>query len=110
MTPTEEDRILKAIEFRLAPMQDDLREVKSSMTKLADAMTKLALVEREQTHTSFLLAQSNTRADELEERVRALEARSPDATRTTAWMDRGVIFVLGLAAMYVLKQLEVLAV
>lgn len=109
MSTNEENHVLKALEFRLSSIHDDMREVKSSMTKLADAMTKLALVEREQTHTSFLLAQSNTRTDELEDRVRALEARSPDATRTTAWMDRGVIFVLGLAAMYVLKQLEVLA-
>ncbi len=107
MNPTEENHILKALEFRLSSINDDMREVKSSMTKLADAMTKLALVEREQTHTSFLMAQSNTRADELEDRIRALEARAPDSVRTSAWMDRGVIFVLGLGVMFILKQLGV---
>lgn len=100
---TEEHHTVKNLEFRLASLHDDVRDVRGSMNKLADAIVKLALIEERQSNTNLLVTQVNGKLDRMETRISILEVNAPQMTRTSLWVDRGMLFVVGAVAMYILK-------
>lgn len=99
---------IQTLEYRLGVLHDDVRDVRGSMNKLADAITKLALIEERQGNTNVLIGQVNAKLENIEARVSQLELNAPSATRTSAWVDRAVLFAVGAMAMFVLKNLGVL--
>lgn len=101
---SEEHHTIKTLEFRLGALHDDVREVRGGMNKLADAITKLALIEERQGNTNVLIGQVSQRMELLDARVSTLEIHLPGVTRTSLWVDRGVLFVVGAVVMFVLKS------
>lgn len=100
----DEDFNIKSLEFRLSTLHEDVRDVRSSMNKLADAITKLALVEERQAQANVGMSQLISRFDAMNERVKELEIAAPAANRASQWVDRGVVFMVGAAVMFVLKK------
>lgn len=101
--PDEEFNI-KTLEFRLSTLHEDVRDVRGSMNKLAEAITKLALVEERQAQTNTVMVNTSSKIDALDSRIKLLEVQAPSANRASQWMDRGVVFAVGALVMFVLKK------
>lgn len=99
----EEHHTVKNLEFRLGALHDDVRDVRGSMNKMADAISKMALIEERQGNTNMLVTQVNGKLDRMETRISILEVNAPQMTRTSLWVDRAVLFVVGAMAMFMLK-------
>jgi hypothetical protein len=104
----DEDFNLKSLEFRLATLHEDVRDVRTSMTKLAEAITKLALVEERQLHANHTMERLITHQTLQDERLKALEIAAPAASRASQWLDRGIVFSVGALFMFALKKLGLL--
>lgn len=105
--------------MRLTVLHDDIREMKGTVGELTKAITKLALVEERQTNLMTYLQQirdtatahekwSHAQMGSLDERIKKLEVAAPASDRTTAWVDRGIVFAVGAAFMYVMKKIGLL--
>ena len=99
-----DDFSIKTLEFRLGALHEDVRDVRSSMNKLADAITKLALIEERQVNTNVLVGQVNHKLDAMEARINQLEINAPSTTRTSMWVDRAVLFAVGAMGMFIAKS------
>lgn len=100
----DEDFNIRTLEFRLGSLHEDVREMKGNMSKLADAVTKFALIEERQIHTNASVIKTNLKIESLEARIAQLELNAPSMTRTSLWVDRGVLFVVGAMAMFIMKN------
>lgn len=105
----EENHTVKNLEFRLTSLHEDVRDVRGSMNKMADAIAKMALIEERQGNTNMLVTQVNGKLDRMETRISVLEVNAPQMTRTSLWVDRAVLFIVGAMAMFVLKAAGVVA-
>lgn len=100
-----EDFDIRTLEYRLGVLHDDVKDVRGSMNKLADAITKLALIEERQGNTNVLISQVRDKLANIEGRVSQLEINAPTMNRTSMWVDRGVLFAVGALAMLLFKNL-----
>lgn len=91
------------LNHKIETLHEDVTEVKSALNKLTDAVTKLALLEERQLHAAAAQERAFAALERVEKRLSALEAYIPNAKRTGLWVDRAVLFVMGLVAMYVAK-------
>ena len=78
---------------KLEMLHGDVVDVKTALTELSKAITKLALVEERQAQTAEALERAFKAIGKIEDRLSALEQAAPKAKETSAWMDR---FILGL--------------
>ena len=78
--------------------------MKTAINKLTDAVTKLALLEERQSNAAAAQERAFQALERLEERMLKLEQTMVHTKRTSVWIDRAVLFVFGLAAMYVAKK------
>ena len=90
---------------RLDTLHEDVGEIKSALKELANATTKLILVEERQAQTAATLERVVATLDKLSDRVADLELAQPAHSRTSVWVDRGIWALLGLLGMYVAKTL-----
>lgn len=100
-----EDFDIRTLEYRLGVLHDDVKDVRGSMNKLADAITKLALIEERQGNTNLLIGQVRDKLENIEGRVSQLEINAPTVNRTSMWVDRAVLFVVGAVAMMIFTNL-----
>lgn len=92
------------IDHRLQTLHEDVVEMKTALGKLTDAVTKLALLEERQAHAAAAQERAFAAIERVETRLLKIEHQMPSAKRTSIWVDRAVLFVFGLAAMYVAKK------
>ena len=78
--------------------------MKTAINKLTDAVTKLALLEERQSNAAAAQERAFQALERLEDRMLKLEQTVVHTKRTSVWIDRAVLFVFGLAAMYVAKK------
>jgi regulator of replication initiation timing len=104
MPPSELTVDMQALELRLGMLHEDVKDMKQALGKLADAITKLALVEERQSQTNLTVNRLFTEISALRTKVGNLENKAPDAARVSQWVDRGVLFVLGAGVMAVLRK------
>ena len=90
---------------RLDTLHEDVGEIKSALKELANATTKLILVEERQAQTAATLDRVVATLDKLTARVTDLELAQPAHTRTSIWVDRAIWAVMGFLLMYVAKTL-----
>lgn len=81
---------------KLEMLHGDVVDVKTALTELSKAITKLALVEERQAQTAEALERAFKAIGKIEDRLSALEQAAPKAKETSAWMDR---FILGIVVM-----------
>lgn len=90
---------------RLEVLHTDVSEIKDALKTLSEAITKLALVEERQTQTALALERCFNAMHKLEGRVAALELAGVNNSRAVHWMDKAVIGVVVLAALFAAKKL-----
>ncbi len=89
---------------RLDTLHEDVGEVKSALKELANAITKLALIEERQTQAAAAQERAFGAIERIEERVAALEMQVPANKRVSVWVDRAMYASAGLLVMFVLKK------
>ena len=86
---------------------DDLRashlKMESSMQRMAEAVTRLAVVEERQDASLASLAKLDATIDDLDRRLRAVETQGPSNARVEQWLNYALIAIAGAAAAYVAK-------
>lgn len=100
---------------RLDTLHEDVGEVKSALKELANAITKLALIEERQTQAAAAqerafgaIDRTEKRVERIEERVSKLEIQAPANKRVSVWVDRAMYASAGLLVMFVLKKAGVM--
>lgn len=78
---------------KLEMLHGDVVDVKTALTELSKAITKLALVEERQAQIAEAMERAFKAIGKIEDRVSALEQVAPKAKETSAWVDR---FILGM--------------
>ncbi len=89
---------------RLDTLHEDVGEVKNALKELANAITKLALIEERQTQAAAAQERAFVAIERIEERVAALEMQVPANKRVSVWVDRTMYASAGLLVMFVLKR------
>lgn len=106
-----QDPQLAVIANKLSAFENGFDEMKSDMRKMAEAVTKLAIVEERQ--NTDRLAQERAfqqiagLAKDLREavkRVEVLEVAAPSSKRANEWIEKGLWTMAGLALMYIAKK------
>ena len=106
-----QDPQLAVIANKLSAFEDGFDEMKSDMRKMAEAVTKLAIVEERQNTDRLAQERAFKAISGLGEdikaavkRVEALEHAAPAAKRTNEWIDKGLWAMAGLVLMYIAKK------
>ncbi len=93
---------------RLSALHEDVGEIKTALGKLSDAITKLALVEQNQTMTAEALERAFKAIERIEYRLDTLERAQPKNTSTSIWVDRGLVALACAGAMAIARGAGVL--
>jgi hypothetical protein len=93
---------------RLDTLHEDVGEVKSALKELANAITKLALIEERQTQAATAQERAFGAIERIEKRVAKLEMQAPANKRVSVWVDRAMYASAGLLVMFVLKKAGVM--
>jgi regulator of replication initiation timing len=80
---------------RLQSLHKDVGEIKSALSSLTEAITKLALIEERQTVTNNALERAFVALEKLEVRIGTLEKEAPLNNRTNIWIDRIIMLIVG---------------
>lgn len=106
-----QDPQLAVISQKLSAFEDGFDEMKSDMRKMAEAVTKLAIVEERQNTDRLAQERAFKAISGLSEdiktvvkRVEVLEVAAPAAKRTHEWVDKSLWALAGLVLMYVAKN------
>lgn len=103
---------LNVLAVRLDALHSDVSEVKTALSRLSDAITKLALVEQSQTQIAEALERAFSTIERIESRVSALEhfqiSAKPKQDETSKWVDRAVTALVISAAGVIAKGMGLL--
>ncbi len=92
----EHARVVTKVEAVVDALRDDMGEMKTSLQALAQAMTRVVLMEERQ-------VQLTDRTQDMEKRLRALEVAAPGSRRAEEWVDKALWALLGCAGSLILK-------
>ena len=97
-----------ALTVKLDMLHGDITEIKSAMAKMTDAITKLALVEQQQSQTVEAMERAFKAIGKIEDRVTTLEQAQPATKKMEVWVDRFIMAVVGAFLMFVVKKLGIM--
>lgn len=89
-------------------VREDIREMKTALSRMADAMVRLAVLEERHLTVAGALERAFSAISKLEARVRELEQLQPVQKLASGWVTGAVSFGGGLLASIVLKKMGVL--
>jgi len=102
-----QDQNMAIVAARLKTFEDSFVEMKGDMRKMAEAVTKLAVVEERQASGAQAQERAFKAIAELKEdlrtidtRISALELAGVNSKRTSAWIDKWVLAVLAAGAIF----------
>lgn len=98
------ERIFNSIE-RISDGQDEL---KLSMQKMADAVSRLALVEERQANASTSLERMGAAINKMDKRLRALEISDPLQNKAVLLVDKIIWAAVGLSMALITDKLGIL--
>lgn len=78
---------------KLDMLHSDVVDMKTALSELSKAITKLALVEERQAQTADAMERAFKAIGKIEDRISVLEISAPKTKETNTWVDR---FILGL--------------
>lgn len=100
-------RTMSRLDARLEVLHQDVAEVKGAMHKLADAITKLAVIEERQSQVSGAVERAFLRIDSVQAQMASIEVRlaafSPAVSSASKWIDRGLVAAVALGFGYFMK-------
>jgi hypothetical protein len=94
----------QVIAIHLKTLHADVGEMKSVLRELTSAITKLALIEQQQTQTLRAQERFAIMLDKLDNRIMDVERRMPEISRTSTWVDRGIWAAAATVAIFIAKQ------
>lgn len=100
-------RSMTRLDARLETLHQDVAEVKSAMHKLAEAITKLAVIEERQAQVSSAVDRAFAAIATVQQQVSSLEVRlaavSPVLGSATKWIDRALVALVAAGLGYYMK-------
>lgn len=100
------------LDVRLQGLHTDVNEIKSALSDLATAITKLALIEERQAQTGVAMDRAfnavsklESKLEAIDDRLRAIEKNDVNQSRTSEYVDKAVWAALGLLAMFAASRL-----
>ena len=97
------------LELKLHALHEDVGEVKTALNKLSEAITKLALVEQQQSQIAASLERAFKAIGKIEDRLAALEQQSaaaiPQQNEMAKWVDRGIVALAGAGGVFIFKAI-----
>jgi len=90
---------------KLEALHNDVGDVKAALHKLSDAITKLALVEQQQSQTVSALERAFKAISKIEERVSSLESIRPKSEDANKWIDRALTGLIVIAVGLILEKI-----
>ena len=85
---------------RITFLHDDVAEMKSAIRELAQAVTKLALVEERLSNAALAQERMFAALDALEKRTTKLERDQPTNAQTHTWVERAILIAAGAAVIF----------
>jgi len=102
------DHNMALVAARLESFEASFDDLKGDMRKMAEAVTKLAVMEERQVSANHAQERAFGAIRRVEEdviavrsKVSALEIASVDSKRTSAWIDRAVLAIVLAVAMFI---------
>lgn len=89
-------QLVQAME-RISAIADDMRDVKATMGRLADAVAKMAIVEERQAADRQALARAFSEIDKVADRLRRIEELQPIQKQSSDFVQGWVSKVVALA-------------
>lgn len=89
------DQDFSVLAARLQSLHKDVGDIKSALSSLTEAITKLALIEERQTVTNNALERAFVALEKLEIRINTLEKEAPLHNRSNIWIDRIIMLIVG---------------
>ena len=89
-------------------LHSDVVEMKTALSELSKAITKLALVEERQAQTADAIERAFKAIGKIEDRISALELAAPKTKETNAWVDRFILALVMAVAGFVGTKLGLL--
>ena len=89
-------------------LHNDVVEMKTALSELSKAITKLALVEERQAQTADAMERAFKAIGKIEDRISALELAAPKTKETNAWVDRFILALVMALAGFVGTKLGLL--
>lgn len=94
-----------ALMERMAGMQNDISEIRGSISVMAAAIQKLAVIEERQANAAAALERAFAEITHLTTKVELLEADRANSATTSKWVDRGIVGVVTAAAIFAAKKI-----
>lgn len=94
-----------ALMERMAGMQNDISEIKGSISVMAAAIQKLSVIEERQANAAAALERAFAEITRLTTKVERLEADRANSATTSKWVDRGIVGVVTAAAIFAAKKI-----
>jgi hypothetical protein len=89
-------------------LHNDVVEMKTALSELSKAITKLALVEERQAQTADAMEHAFKAIGKIEDRISALELAAPKTKETNAWVDRFILALVMAVAGFIGTKLGLL--
>ncbi len=89
-------------------LHSDVVDMKTALSELSKAITKLALVEERQAQTADAMERAFKAIGKIEDRLSALELAAPKTKETNAWVDRFILALVMALAGFIGTKLGVL--
>ncbi len=89
-------------------LHSDVVEMKTALSELSKAITKLALVEERQAQTADAMERAFKAIGKIEDRISALELAAPKTKETNAWVDRFILALVMAVAGFIGTKLGLL--
>jgi methyl-accepting chemotaxis protein len=92
---------LERLTHHIQRIREDMAEMRSSMKEMAAAITRVALVEERLSNAHIAMDRMGKVIDKLEDRVATLETKQPEITKTTMWVDKGIMVIVFVAFTFI---------
>lgn len=99
-------RVIEAL-FKVEAMAGDMNEVKVAIREMAQAVSRLAVVEERQSQANAAIGRAFTELDKHDGRIRTLEEVQPLQKRTTEWVDKVMWLVVGAVVSAVISTVVI---
>jgi len=96
---------ISLVAARIEMLHEDFSEMKGALKEMANAISKIALVEERQQQASLAQERTFKGLEKLEARLDRLEQRVPLQERATKWVENAVWGAAGLAIVLVVTKL-----
>ena len=95
---------LLLFQHQIKVLHEDVGEIKSALSALSSAITKLALIEERQVTSASMLERWFRMVEKLEERLANLERQQLIHSRAARMIDAGILAVAATAIAFVAKK------